>query len=274
MNRDATIQRTVVRLILIAAASVFALGCSKDLGPKFSLVWADEFTGPAGQLPDSTKWTYDVGTGWGNAQLEYDTDHRPQNVSLDGAGHLAITAIQESYNGQGYTSGRITTRGLFQPTYGRIEARIQLPSGQGLWPAFWLLGANYPAVGWPQCGEIDVMENVGSQPSWIFGSLHGPGYSGGNAVTQRYGLVNDRFDTGFHVFAVEWDPDHIDWSVDGVSYQRATSGGVSGPWVFDHPFAIILNLAVGGTFPGAPGAGTTFPQAMLVDWVHVYGETN
>lgn len=273
MSRAAVNQRTVVRLVLIAAASVPVFGCNKNLGPSLTMIWADEFDGPAGQLPDSTKWTYDVGTDWGNGQLEYDTDHRPQNVSLDGIGHLAITALQESYLGQAYTSGRINTRGLFQPTYGRIEARIQLPSGQGLWPAFWLLGANYGTVGWPQCGEIDVMENDGSQPSWVFGSLHGPGYSGANALSRRYGLVNDRFDTGFHVFAVEWNPDHVDWSIDGVAYERVTSSQVPGAWVFDHPFFLILDLAVGGTVPGAPGASTTFPQTMLVDWVHVYGES-
>lgn len=274
MTRLHLVRRAVVGLAALSLAALSPTACKDSQKPDLTLRWSDEFDGTAGQLPDAAKWTYDVGTGWGNAQIEYDTDHRAANVSLDGEGHLAITVRRESYAGHDFTSGRITTRGLYEPTHGRIEARIKLPSGAGLWPAFWLLGADFGTAGWPQCGEIDVMEARGQEPSWIFGSLHGPGYSGGSGITRRYGLPNDRFDTGFHTFAVEWDEGRIDWSVDGVAYQRVTPSSVSGPWVFDHAFAIILNVAVGGTVGGVvPGADVVFPQSMLVDWVRVYGDT-
>jgi beta-glucanase (GH16 family) len=236
------------------------------------LVWADEFSGPAGQLPDSNRWRFDIGTDWGNAQLEYDTD-RPVNVSLDGEGHLAITAREEAFLGRNYTSGRINTRDLFDRTRGRFEARIRLPVGQGIWPAFWLLGADFEEVGWPECGEIDIMEYRGQEPNIVHGSLHGPGYSGGSAVTGSFHLTGgEGFDGDFHVFAVEWDTNGITWMIDGTPYQTITPGDLpgGGRWVFDHPFFIILNVAVGGHFVGPPDASTTFPQTMLVDWVRVY----
>ena len=236
------------------------------------LLWAEEFTGPAGSLPLSTHWTFDVGTDWGNAQLEYDTA-RPVNVSLDGEGHLAITARREDYLGSQYTSGRITTRGLFSQTTGRFEARIRMPTGRGLWPAFWLLGADYATTGWPGCGEIDVMEYRGQEPRVVHGSLHGPGYSGGNARTRSYTLPGGgRFDTGYHVFAIEWRANQITWMVDNVPYQVLTPASLPAGtrWVFDHPFFIILNLAVGGNYVGPPDASTVFPQTLLVDYVRVY----
>jgi beta-glucanase (GH16 family) len=236
------------------------------------LLWAEEFDGAAGTLPSSAHWTFDVGTDWGNAQLEYDTA-RPTNVSLDGAGHLAITARREDYMGCAYTSGRINTRGLFSQNKGRFEARMQLPTGRGLWPAFWLLGADNSTVGWPACGEIDIMEYRGQQPTVVHGSLHGPGYSGGGALTRSYTLPNSgRFDTGYHVFAVEWKTNQITYLVDGVPYQVLTPSSLpSGArWVFDHPFFIILNLAVGGNYVGPPDATTVFPQKLLVDYVRVY----
>ena len=261
--------------ILALAAVLLALGgCGGDTstsptGGDWRLVWQDEFEGPAGQLPDAAKWQFDVGTDWGNAQLEYDTD-RPENVSLDGEGHLAITARQEPYLGQDYTSGRIKTQDLFERTGGRFEARIRLPRGQGIWPAFWLLGADIDEVGWPTCGEIDVMEYRGQEPSVVHGSLHGPGYSAGAAITRRFYLGDGTFDADFHIFAVEWRGDAIEWYVDGERFQTVTSGDVSGEWAFDHPFFILLNVAVGGGFVGSPDATTTFPQTMLVDWVRVY----
>ncbi|MGD9140088.1 MAG: glycoside hydrolase family 16 protein [bacterium] len=237
------------------------------------LVWEDEFEGPAGQLPDADKWGYDIGgSGWGNAQLEYDTD-RPTNVSLDGEGHLAITAREEEYLGREYTSARINTKGLFQQTRGRFEARIKLPIGQGIWPAFWMLGADFETVGWPDCGEIDIMEYRGQEPNILHGSLHGPGYSGGGALTRSYTLPGaEGFNDDFHVFAVEWESDALTWFVDSTSYYVVTPGSLpdGGSWVFDHPFFIILNVAVGGYFVGSPDATTTFPQTMLVDWVRVY----
>jgi beta-glucanase (GH16 family) len=254
---------------------LFVAGCGEDEPPmEWQLMWQDEFEGPAGQSPDSTKWRFDIGTGvngWGNEQLEYDTD-RPENVSLDGEGHLAITAIEESYGGQPYTSGRINTSGLFAQTRGRFQARIHLPVGQGIWPAFWLLGANFDKLGWPDCGEIDIMEYRGQEPRIVHGSLHGPRYSGGNAVTGRLDF-DQPFDEGFHVFAVDWDENSVTWTVDGDAYQKRTPSDLpsGASWVFNHDFFIILNVAVGGHFVGDPDTSTTFPQTMLIDWVRVYG---
>jgi beta-glucanase (GH16 family) len=256
-------------LLLLAALS----GCSEDEPPQeYGLLWQDEFEGPAGEFPDPQKWRFDLGTGWGNAQLEYDTD-RPANVSLDGEGHLAIIARREEFQGQPYTSGRIKTKGLFERSGGRFEARIKLPVGQGIWPAFWLLGADIDEVGWPRCGEIDIMEYRGQEPRILHGSLHGPGYAGNTALTSTHVLAQGGFQLGFHVFAVEWAGDAITWLVDGYAYQTVTPADLppGAHWVFDHPFFILLNVAVGGHWVGAPDASTEFPQAMLVDWVRVYG---
>ncbi|TFG37215.1 MAG: glycosyl hydrolase family protein, partial [Candidatus Aminicenantes bacterium] len=170
-----------------------------------------------------------------------------------------------------YTSARIVTRNRYEPTYGRIEARIKLPTGQGLWPAFWLLGNDIGTVGWPQCGEIDIMEYRGQEPATLFGTLHGPGYSGGAGISQTYVLENDRFDTAFHTFAVEWEVGVIRWYVDDVLYHTVVPSDLNGnEWVFDHPFYIILNVAVGGNFVGPPDPSTVFPQTMRVDYVRVY----
>ncbi|MCA9551446.1 MAG: glycoside hydrolase family 16 protein [Myxococcales bacterium] len=241
-------------------------------------VWNDEFEGAEGTLPDTERWAYDIGNGvdgWGNGQLEFDTN-RPENVALDGAGNLVITARKESFGGKAYTSARIKTQGLYATQYGRIEARIQLPVGRGVWPAFWMLGADIPEVGWPQSGEIDIMEYRGQEPSTVHGTLHGPGYSGGSPITRRFRLPDGvTFDEDFHVFAVEWDPSRISFWVDDEAYQIVTSSQVQakGSWVYDHPFFILLNVAVGGGFVGAPDDGTPFPQAMRVDYVRVYSRT-
>ena len=268
MNSRKKIGTVLPMLILLMMVS----GCSESTGPEsqeWQLVWQDEFEGAANQLPDSTKWDFDIGTGWGNAQLEYDTD-RPENVSLDGNGNLAIVARKEAYQGSAYTSARITTKGLFERAYGRFEARIKLPWGQGLWPAFWMLGKNIDDVSWPACGEIDIMEYRGQETSKIHGSLHGPGYCGGNPVTAEYELPNARFDTDFHIFAVEWSSNNIDFYVNETRYQAVKPEDVPGTWVFDHPFFIILNVAVGGNYVGPPNASTVFPQTMLIDYVRVY----
>jgi len=175
------------------------------------------------------------------------------------------------YKGQSYTSARISTKGLYQFTYGKIEARIKSPWGQGIWPAFWMLGANIDSVTWPGCGEIDIMEEQGQLPSRNHGSIHGPGYSGTASLTKQYDLVNDRFDNDFHTFSLEWSVNTLKFFVDGVLYETVTNADVSGTWVFNHPFYIILNLAVGGSWVGAPSStGTIFPQTMLVDYVRVY----
>lgn len=247
----------------------------------WQLAWSDDFDGMAGTLPNATKWAFDIGrgtNGWGNSELQYYTD-RPQNIGLDGTGNLVIKALKESYGGANYTSARIKTQNIFSQKYGRFEARIKTPYGQGIWPAFWMLGSNIGTTAWPQCGEIDIMEQRGQEPSVLNGSLHGPGYFGANPLTGSYVLRNSRFDTDFHVYAVEWFEDRIDFFVDDYLYNRINKTDVEakGDWVFDQPFFMILNLAVGGSYVGAPNTSTTFPQQMLVDYVKVYqlnGSTN
>jgi beta-glucanase (GH16 family) len=261
----------VVCLAVLTVAAVS--GCSTPTGAEaLGLVWSDEFEGPAGQPPASARWTFDIGTDWGNNQLEYDTD-RPVNVQLDGDGHLAITALEEDYLGSEYTSGRINTRGRFERTGGRFEASIKLPVGQGIWPAFWLLGADIGSVGWPACGEIDIMEYRGQYPSIATGALHGPGYSGGSSIGGSYTLQGAGFNEDFHLFAIDWSSSSITWSIDGQDYMTIDPSNLPGgaQWVFNHDFFIILNVAVGGNYVGPPDATTEFPQTMLVDYVRVYG---
>jgi beta-glucanase (GH16 family) len=256
-------------LLALAAAP----GCGGETEPEvYGLIWQDEFDGPAGQLPDPAKWQFDVGTDWGNLQLEYDTN-RAENCSLDGQGNLAITAREEEWQGQPYTSARIKTMGLFARAYGRFEARIKLPVGQGIWPAFWMLGNDFPGVSWPGCGEIDIMEYRGQEPRVLVGSVHGPGYSGNGALTRTHTLAQGGFHLDYHIFAIDWEPESITWSVDGYVYHRITPADLPAGtrWVFDHPFFILLNVAVGGRWVGSPNASTVFPQAMLVDYVRVYG---
>ena len=231
-------------------------------------------------LIDETSWSYELGDGtdnglspgWGNNELQYYTA-RPENIKVEG-GMLHITALKESFQGAAYTSARISTKGKVEQQYGRFEARMQLPWGQGLWPAFWLLGSDIDEVSWPQCGEIDIMEYRGQAPSTLIGTVHGPGYSGGLAVSKEYNLSAGRFDTGFHIFGIEWGPDYINFYVDDVLYNQITPEDVEGEWVFDHPFFIILNVAVGGNFVGPPSASTVFPQTMLVDYVRLYSRPN
>jgi beta-glucanase (GH16 family) len=240
-----------------------------------AITWQDEFNGGAGAPIDGSKWNFDTGgSGFGNNELEYYTNST-RNVSTDGQGHLAITARKENpsnfqcwYGTCQYTSGRILTSGKFTQKYGKFEASIKIPKGQGMWPAFWMLGDNIGSVGWPNSGEIDIMENVGSQPNTVYGTVHGPGYSGANGVggNRNIGMA---LGDAFHNFAVTWSPNLIVWTIDGSEYFRVTPSNVSGQWVFDHPFFIILNVAVGGNWPGSPNASTVFPQSMLVDYVRV-----
>jgi beta-glucanase (GH16 family) len=241
------------------------------LGYPWNLVWQDEFDGDEGARPDPAKWNHDVGgDGWGNNQQEFDTD-RAENASLDGQGHLAIVARREDYGGRAYTSARLNSAGHFERAYGRFEARIQLPRGQGIWPAFWVLGANVANAGWPGCGEIDIMENRGQQPRVNRGSLHGPGYSGGGNHGRDVDAGTD-LSAGFHVFAIEWDPGRVVWKIDDEPFFTATPADLpeGTTWVYDHPFFVILNVAVGGNYVGDPDGSTTFPQTMLVDHVRVY----
>ena len=258
--------------LLILATAGCSGGDTTAPDPEWALVWSDEFDGPALQSPDPANWTYDIGTGqngWGNNQLEWNSD-RPENVSLDGDGNLAITARREAFRGQPYTSARIKTKDRFEQRYGRFEARIRVPAGQGIWPAFWMLGADIDEVGWPQSGEIDIMEFRGQEVNVLHGSIHGPGHSAGNAYSRRYVLPEGRLDTDFHVYGVEWEPDEIRWYLDGDLYHVARRGEVPGEWVYDDEFFMILNVAVGGNFVGPVGPGLTFPRTMLIDWVRVW----
>ena len=263
----------LTKCLLIPALFFVVLSCSNDEKQKVTnfnkLVMQDEFDTDG--APNSAIWNYNIGTGnngWGNNELEYYTDSSDNIKVVDGM--LQITAKKEAFMGSEYTSARILTKGLFEQKYGRFEARIKMPSGQGLWPAFWLLGANSDVVTWPQCGEIDIAEYKGQEPTITHGTVHGPGYYGGSAITKSYDLINDRFDTDFHIFGIEWGKNYINFYVDDVLYNQITPDKVTGDWVYDHPFYIILNLAVGGSYVGPPNSTTTFPQTMYVDYVRVY----
>ena len=247
--------------------------------PSSSPIWSDEFDGPAGATFDRAKWSADTGgSGFGNGEREFYTT-RAENVALDGQGHLVITAVagvssafQCWYGECGYTSSRLKTKGLFAQKYGRIEARIRIPRGQGLWPAFWMLGANIDSVGWPASGEIDIMENKGSEPDIVHGTLHGPGYSGSNGISGIKTLSSGAYADDYHTFTVVWQPTGVNWYMDGLLYHRVTPNDLpsGAAWVFDHPFFLVLNVAVGGFFPGDPDGSTPFPQMMVVDYVRVY----
>ncbi|MFI2780522.1 lectin [Streptomyces sp. ALB3] len=242
-----------------------------------AVTFADEFDGPAGSAVDGGKWQIETGDNVSNHERQYYTAGN-RNATLDGQGNLVITARKENpgnyqcwYGRCEYTSARLNTAGRFTTTYGRVEARMKIPRGQGIWPAFWMLGNDIGQVGWPNSGEIDIMENVGFEPSVVHGTLHGPGYSGSGGIGAGYSLPGGQaFADAFHTFAVDWSPNAITWSVDGTVYQRRTPADLGGKqWVFDKPFFVILNLAVGGYWPGDPDGSTVFPQQLLVDYVRV-----
>ena len=298
--------QTLVLLSFLFASFFTISSCDTDetqtVATYTQLVMSDEFDVEG--APNSEIWNYDTGTGidgWGNNELQYYTD-RSENVTVQN-GLLVISAIEEDYNGASFTSAKLLTKGKFSQAYGRFEARIKVPGGSGLWPAFWLLGENIDVDGWPQCGEIDIMEYRRQEPTKVSGSIHGPGYSGltdpQGQVTKSYDLGNDRYDAGFHVFGIEWSPNYINYYIDDVLYNQITPSDIvvtpadavytlndgvaatadteaveptdiTGDWVFNKPFYIIINLAVGGNFPGNPDSGETFPQNMLVDYVRVY----
>lgn len=258
-------------VLIIAAAFSLLLSCKKGNGnlsnyvppadttktvkPVYALVWSDEFDGSS---VDTSKWHFETGGGgWGNNELEY---YQSSNATISD-GNLVITAKKESVGGQSYTSTRMTTQNKFSQTYGRVEARIKLPIGQGVWPAFWMLGANINTVSWPQCGEIDIMEHINAD-SLIHGSLH---WNGGNTSQQISSTPS-----GYHVYAIEWNAQQVRFYVDDTLYDTETVGAVP---AFQLPFFIILNVAVGGNWPG-PINDSVLPAKMYVDYVRVYKQTN
>lgn len=265
--------------LLILVGYLFA-GCAQLQLPEkatpiplpegWDLIWHDEFDGSA---IDTSNWTYDLGGGgWGNGEMQVYTDAH-ENARVEN-GLLVIEAQKEIMESGGFqfTSARLKTQGLQTFQYGRIEARIKVPEGKGFWPAFWMLGENFPVVGWPDCGEIDIMEYVGREPDLIIGTMHGPGYSGALGLSrwnrQSYNIADD-----FHTYAIEWDTNQISWFFDGEKYNTFTRENVGKrPWVFDQPFFIILNFAIGGTLGGIVTPDTQFPAQYLVDYVRVFNK--
>ncbi len=240
-------------------------------------VWFEDFEQPLGTGPNPAHWTYDLGaTGWGNAELQRYTDSRENSFvvadpeAVNGKA-LVIRAVRQP-DGT-YTSARLKTQGKLSVTSGRIEARIKIPRGQGIWPAFWMLGESIETIGWPACGEIDIMEVVGHEPHRLHQTLHGPGYSAAAGITKSMTLPEARpLSDGYHVYSVEWSTGRIAWFLDGRLNHVCTPADLpaGGRWVFDHaPFFLLLNLAVGGRWPGYPDDTTTFPQEMRIDYVRV-----
>jgi beta-glucanase (GH16 family) len=241
------------------------------------LAWAEEFNGPAGSPADPGTWRPETGGhGWGNSELQYYTGETA-NAALDGAGNLAITAARagpdlatERHDGCQYTSARLITKNLRSFRYGLIRARIKLPAGRGIWPAFWMLGTDIDVAGWPSCGEIDVMENFGTNPGMVHGTVHGPGYSGASGITASLD-TGSPLAGGFHAYSVCWEPGRIRWYADQTLYHTVTPADLHGRrWVFDHDFYLLINVAVGGRPSQPPDRSTAFPQAMLVDYIRVY----
>lgn len=284
---------TQMRTRWISIFFVLASALSAQTTGGWQLVWSDEFNGSAGSPPDPTKWNYDLGVGsggWGNGELESYTNST-QNAYQDGNGNLVITAIRSSTGA--YTSARLQTGAPGASTkttdlswqYGLIVARIKLPFGQGVWPAFWMLGENFGLVGWPACGEIDIMENFGTFNNNIdinSGNLHGPIAAGSSAAYENVGspytlLYGEQVNTEYHVYAIQWSQDSVTFYVDGQPYYTGKPASVpAGEWEFNNPFFILLNLAIGGpsTFLGTPNPNSPFPnQQMFVDYVRVYQVT-
>ncbi|MEZ0326729.1 MAG: family 16 glycosylhydrolase [Fimbriimonas sp.] len=263
--------------MIVATCLALTLTSMSLQAPKWVLTLSEEFDGAAGAGANPKVWGNDVGGhGFGNAEWQSYTPGN-ENAFLDGKGNLVIEARKEKAKigndpEREYTSGRLLTKGKFSQKYGRFEARIKLPSGKGIWPAFWMMGDNITEAGWPNGGEIDIMEFLGHDPRTVYGTIHGPGYSGGQSKGANKKLPEGgSYLKDFHVFAVEWEPDLIKWLVDGEVCKTWTPKDVEpNKWVYDHPFFIILNVAVGGNWPGYPDASTVFPQRMLVDYVRVY----
>ncbi|MFL4908777.1 ricin-type beta-trefoil lectin domain protein [Streptomyces sp. MMS24-I2-30] len=272
----AALSAALVASVAIGPARADASSGASDAGVA-AVTFSDTFDGPAGAAADSSKWQTETGDNVNNHERQYYTSGN-KNAALDGQGHLVITAKRENpanyqcwYGTCQYTSARLNTSGKFTAQYGHVEARMKIPRGQGMWPAFWMLGNDIGNVGWPNSGEIDIMENVGFEPSTVHGTLHGPGYSGSGGIGAGYSLPNGQaFADAFHTFAIDWAPNSVKWSVDGNVYQTRTPADVGGnAWVFNKPFFLIMNLAVGGYWPGDPDGSTAFPQQLVVDSVSV-----
>ena len=273
----------VVTALLLSACSTAAI-VSTPSPITWTQVWSDEFDGAAGASIDATKWNYQTADGckegicgWGNNEKEYYTD-ASDNISLNGQGQLMIVArtapagLTCYYGPCRYTSGKVTTRDKMLAQPGRVVARIKLPRGQGLWPAFWMLGHSYPVTPWPAAGELDVMENKGSQRSTTSSAVHGPGYSGATPFAHAHDLSSGTLSDDFHTFAVEWDALRVRFFVDDAVHYESTRHALEqyGKSILDQPYFVILNLAVGGHFDGDPQSDAIFPATMLVDYVRVY----
>jgi beta-glucanase (GH16 family) len=243
------------------------------------LVWSDEFNGPQNTPVDRRHWRHDTGGAWGDGELQSYTA-RARNAHQNGRGHLEITARAERFTGtdsitRNYTSARIITKNKFAFQYGMFEARMQTPVGRGLWPAFWALGTDIDRSGWPRCGEIDVMEYLGHEPRTASGTIHGPRSGGGAQSDYEPGrsiVHTSPLSQEFHTYGVQWLPGSIQFYFDGDPYWTVTAADLpaGSRWVFDHPFYLILNVAVGGGWAGSPDDSTRFPQALRVDYVRVY----
>jgi len=282
MRRTRLVAALLAAAVVSPALTTAPAGAYEKPDPRraLAITWQDEFNSPAGTRPSASRWNLETGgePQWGNEEWQYYTS-RKENVSTDGAGNLVIQARKERLAGMenwqygtcDITSGRITTKAKFEQAYGKFEARIKIPDGAGLWPAFWMMGANIDEVDWPNNGEIDIMEIVGNEPYTLYGTVHGPGYHsengpGGSTTSSR------KWADAFHLYAVEWSPNKVVWTVDGRPFHTVTPADIpaGADWVFDHPFYLLLNLAVGGVWPGPPNSSTRFPAKMLVDYVRVY----
>ncbi|OVE68210.1 glycoside hydrolase [Clostridium diolis] len=269
MKRKKQLIMSLVISSLMVSSFIPTVTAKADTG--WNLAWSDEFNGTN---INTSNWKYETGgDGWGNNELEYYTN-RSENARIEN-GNLVIEARKENYNGMNYTSARLKSQGLKNWTYGKVEARMKLPAGQGVWPAFWMLGENISQVSWPKCGEIDIMEHINNE-SAIHGTIHWD--STGNNTHAQYGAASPNIDvTQYHVYSIEWDASSIKWFVDGTQYLEANiANNINGTEEFHKPFFILFNLAVGGNWPGNPDGSTPFPAKMYVDYVRVYqrGDNN
>lgn len=242
---------------------------SKPQKSIYKLVWSDEFNYTG--LPDSTKWSYDVGgNGWGNNELQYYTD-RTDNAYLTN-GNLIIEAKKEAFGGRDYTSARLITKGKKDFTFGRVDIRAKLPKGKGIWPALWMLGKKIDQVNWPNCGEIDIMEVIGSKPNIVNGTVHygAQGATTSISKTATYTLPSGDFSDKFNVFSLIWTQDNMEILVNDISYFKTNRTTVGSIYPFNEPFFMLFNVAVGGNWPGSPDATTVFPQQMIVDYIRVF----